>query len=56
MSSDENCEDENGRRRFAYAEVIADAIHCIIEKYGEEDNMGVSLGINCSDIYNWMGY
>ena len=50
----EKCTDENERRRFVYAEVIADAIHCIIEKYGEEDNMGVSLGISSSDIYTWV--
>ena len=53
--ADENCDDENERRRFVYAEVIADAICCIYEKYGEEDNMGVSLGISPSNIYTWMG-
>ena len=44
------------RQRFLYAEIIEEAICLVIEKYGEEDDYGVNLGIkNPNDIYEHFG-
>ena len=42
-------------RRFAYAEVINEAIELIGDKYGYEDDCGVALGIGNEEIYGHLG-
>jgi hypothetical protein len=43
------------KQRFLYAEIIEKAINLVIEKYGEEDDFGVSLGIrDPEDIYEYL--
>jgi hypothetical protein len=35
--------------------VICEAIELVVEKYGDEDNCGVGLGIGSEDIHGLLG-
>ena len=47
--------DEAVLKRYAYAEVINEAIVLLGEKYGWEDSCGVALGMGNEEIYDLMG-
>ena len=48
-------EDPDERRRWVYGDVIYDAVECVLDEYGHEDDCGVGLGMGCEDIYSWLG-
>lgn len=54
-SESEDDADDATRRRWAYADVISEAIELVVEKYGYEDNCGVFLGMGSEDIYGLLG-
>jgi hypothetical protein len=46
-----DAKDDAERRRWAYADVISEAIKLVEEKYGHEDSCGVELGMSSDDIF-----
>ena len=50
-----DAKDDAERRRWAYAEVLNEAIELVREKYGHQCSLGVNLGIDCENIYGFLG-
>ena len=55
LTADGKVTDVTILRRFAYAEVINEALELLGEKYGWEDDCGVELGIGNEHMYSHMG-
>lgn len=57
QNNGKDCDAKNDteRRRWAYADVIREAIELVEAKYGQEDSCGVGLGMVSDDIFGHLG-